>query len=1114
MSNQPPPQNLPPHDSTGEGRLSPPPTQVAPWASRSQSETLPPASSFQPDQQAGLVNRLQRIYSGRSLENLLLNIGLYLGSFFIISAAALLVNSVATPPLQMLLLGFLTVLVYFVGLLTYQWVPKLRLASYSFTATGLALIPLCGFAIFRLIWPYSGALLWFVISLVGTLAVFGALALMKARVMAYLAIAFLVSDVISISKAVQLGMLWYFVALLVLATALGLILIFSREKIPGPVALGLRDASLVFVPATMLAVFFVGSRLNSWEAALIFTLGTIYAVVFTVLSRSVYLYLQTRIYSLVATIFFTYWFCDWLNDDTYFFLPVTALLFLSALALALIPFRSLTLPWKQSTDAQATWGLGLLFLVIYFFFLSTQNNLTSTLLAQGPSSIQPSLILGSLSILNILTMGVLARSIKADSYVPVSSFLLAGASFILMPPMVVILTLFGLALTCLLLGRGTEIRYRLSYALALTLPGLLLLLLTISRDYKTYPWALLSLSILGAACYLFRELTRPKTASISRLHIASYSLLVLGALGSTVAVLFSFHTWKDPGYGTTRADTFVPFTIGIACLYALVSAGALLTVNRAYRVTPPRPSAADIGPVSDSEALATDAYGLYNLPTVLLSILYPGLILPLLFIPKVLTGSDPYLVCLGLLLGTVTPFIKANAKIRLHIGILVRIYLIWALLHLNFSSDLADDLISTIRVLVLVALSAASALVLRSKVIGSPKLELIMGLIFGWMAFLFAWLLPTSYPLSSQQIVVALALLALSLIWQLFDTRPAISALQSVLLFGVMTLVVFPLLVEPLSSFDRPTSALIIGTLIYAPLKVWASITRPDRVIKSSHEDYLKSWGYRHNRSKAITGLALALWSLLYAAFAGNLPTSLIALGIVTIASCLQTPPRFRLYTLLIGLNLLLLRAFSARNQDGLALYLLHVPILNLSLLAIIFYLRRKGQPLKQSWLFWTAFGFQVFALLPVPEFTPTRLPSQLLVLLVSFVLLGAAATLHRKIPLFLATGVITYQLLRMLGGLNAFTLFFLGFALIGLVVWRLLSRKDEEPQPTLQHQGPTPPQSAQANIQQPAPNPASMGTANGSPQAASHPSTGNYPEQPKQPERKPWDYPLLYPKE
>lgn len=232
---------------------SPPQYPSNPWdppASVLAARVSPPVSLHPPRQDR------------RALENIFLNLGLYLGSLLIISASSLLVSSVATGPMQGVLLCALTLFVYAAGLVSYRWIPKLRLASYSFTATGLALIPVCGLAIYYLMWPLSGALLWLLVSLVGTAAVLGALALMKARVMIYLAVAFVVSDVLAVSKTMQVGLIWYFVSLLLLATALALIQRFASAQLPVQLTRGINDSARVFVPVTMFASMMIGTRLH------------------------------------------------------------------------------------------------------------------------------------------------------------------------------------------------------------------------------------------------------------------------------------------------------------------------------------------------------------------------------------------------------------------------------------------------------------------------------------------------------------------------------------------------------------------------------------------------------------------------------------------------------------------------------------------------------------------------------------------------------------------------------------------------------------------------------------------------------------------------------------
>lgn len=63
--------------------------------------------------------------------------------------------------------------------------------------------------------------------------------------------------------------------------------------------------------------------------------------------------------------------------------------------------------------------------------------------------------------------------------------------------------------------------------------------------------------------------------------------------------------------------------------------------------------------------------------------------------------------------------------------------------------------------------------------------------------------------------------------------------------------------------------------------------------------------------------------------------------------------------------------------------------------------------------------------------------------MLVTLVLLVATALLKRKILVILVVAMLSYQILYIVGGLNIFSLFILGFALIGLVIWRLLARDE-----------------------------------------------------------------------
>ena len=206
---------------------------------------VPPSLSGsypQPPAQRRLVN-----------EDIFLNIVLYIGSLLLIGAAGLFVTSVTssqdeTAIFRVLAMALGAVVFYGAGLLTYRFVERLRIASYSFAATGLAFIPLTGVATYVLnIWT-EGRYVWLLTSLIGTAAIVGACALMHNRVMAYLLISFIVSDSLAATKVAALPFVWYFVSLTAVATVLGLVLHFAPNAAPKGIREGLVDASRIFVP--------------------------------------------------------------------------------------------------------------------------------------------------------------------------------------------------------------------------------------------------------------------------------------------------------------------------------------------------------------------------------------------------------------------------------------------------------------------------------------------------------------------------------------------------------------------------------------------------------------------------------------------------------------------------------------------------------------------------------------------------------------------------------------------------------------------------------------------------------------------------------------------------
>ena len=245
----------------------------------------------------------------RMSEDLFLNIVLYIGSLLLIGAAALFITSVTsstdeTALIRVLALALGAVVFYSTGLLTYRFVKRLRIASYSFTATGLAFIPLTGIATYILgIWD-QGRFIWLTTSLVGTAAIIGACTLMRNRVMGYLLISFFISDSLAATRVAELPFVWYFVVLTVVAAVLGLVLHFVPEAVPRGIREGLVDSSRIFVPVTAASIFFFTYEMSSLDVGIAFTVMVVHAILFTCMEGKIDYFVQARIYPLLAVLAF------------------------------------------------------------------------------------------------------------------------------------------------------------------------------------------------------------------------------------------------------------------------------------------------------------------------------------------------------------------------------------------------------------------------------------------------------------------------------------------------------------------------------------------------------------------------------------------------------------------------------------------------------------------------------------------------------------------------------------------------------------------------------------------------------------------------------------------
>lgn len=992
----------------------------------------------------GYQQPVQAPVNQRKLENTLLNLALFFGSFLIISATSLLVYSVGTAPLQIMLLCLLTVAVYVAGLATYRWVPKLRLASYSFTATGLALIPLCGVAIYRLVWPYSGSLLWLIVSLVGTLAVGLALAIMPARVMAYVGVAFMVSDVLAVSSTVQVGLLWYFVGLLLLATGLALFQQFSRDRVPTQLAKGITDSSRFFVPLTMVAVLVLWSRLQTWEASLIFALGTLYSVVFMMRQDPLSNYIQARIYSLLSVYFLTVWISAKTGNDTYLTLPIAVLLLLSVLLLVLLPLPQL--PWRQSQDALITWVLAQPLVALSLAAITWNHNLGSALFHRSEASTTDTLLIGGLCLLDLVALSLLARTAKVGAYLPLALYALGAVSFLILPPLALAIVLLGLA--CLFWVRSTA-DSRLQRVLGIFAPlatAALVLAFTL-LSFPQHHWALLLFAALFAIYHITGELEQgknPAPVAGAQLGLTLTLLLTAVPLISTAFYAFRYYPGAIPVIAQPQVATHLHYlALTVACLLGLILAGALLTASRAYLPQPRRVAASyQATPWQVSQPTS-------ETPVGLLVAIY--LVSAWALVVSTTWGLDEreYILSAGLLAGALAVLPRARKELHAHIGIFTRLIVLWIAVRVIYKSSFTTDQYLLIFAVLMVLMALVSLLISRAQTEAVSQLEIYAGVIFSWAAAITGLtLLREEWGIYSLTGVLALAVLTLTL--QLGQRLNRVVIVQTVVALTALLLLLTPLAMT-VTGLYFTRGFLLIGCVMLVLGELWAVFT-PSPAHPGARVFQLGNFSYAYNAARSRTSLICASLLLLFVYVWGSVGVGVLAVLLCTLAWWAKSSPAKTHYPLLIGFNAMVLK-FAFRGQaDNALFYLAQCAVATLSLLVLISYFRRKHQPQAApgSGLFWVAFGLQAFGTLFLPIFTYWLwFPDRVLLVIVTALLVAASCTLEKKAPIYLSAAMLCYQLLYLMGGLNIYTMFLIGFALIGAVVWRLLARDETPSQPT-----------------------------------------------------------------
>ncbi len=204
-----------------------------------------------------------------------INITLYAASFLLVSASALFVATVMPAPIRFIGIWFITIIFYVAGLLINKYVEKLKPASVAFVGTGLALLPFTGVAMYSSVIP-DASICWFITSLIGLLAYIFAAVRLNSQVTAYFAIAFIISMTSSIVSIAGVGMIWYFVTLIMFGSLMTFIAAIKPNWVSRCFSEPIQQSSQWIVPLTLATSLFAVTALTSRDYWIITMVCAIY----------------------------------------------------------------------------------------------------------------------------------------------------------------------------------------------------------------------------------------------------------------------------------------------------------------------------------------------------------------------------------------------------------------------------------------------------------------------------------------------------------------------------------------------------------------------------------------------------------------------------------------------------------------------------------------------------------------------------------------------------------------------------------------------------------------------------------------------------------------------
>lgn len=212
-----------------------------------------------------------------------INMTLYVASFLLVAAAALFVGTALDPAVKFVGTWLITIAFYGGGLAIHKRMPKLRPAAVAFTGTGLALLPFTGLAMYSFVLP-DAALSWLITSIIGVVMFVYASMRLQSQVVAYFAIAFMVSMASASVATLGAGLLWYFVVLIGVGALATITASVKPRWLPEVFSRPIVESARWIVPLTLIVGVLCAPFLQLYDYEVIAAVAALYYVAVAVSS--------------------------------------------------------------------------------------------------------------------------------------------------------------------------------------------------------------------------------------------------------------------------------------------------------------------------------------------------------------------------------------------------------------------------------------------------------------------------------------------------------------------------------------------------------------------------------------------------------------------------------------------------------------------------------------------------------------------------------------------------------------------------------------------------------------------------------------------------------------